>query len=199
MTPEELFNKNQKLVGWCFKKYIGEYTASDYEDVMQEGMLGLWEATRRYDESKETTFATFAVPYVFGYMKTYIREKRNIIRIPRSAYNDQNTELISNLRNITSLDAEVLQDDGSSISLYDLVESPSDTSEFLTEDLIDGFLSTIENPTHRDIMEEYYYAYVWCTKLTHAELVSKYKLSQPQVSRVIRRYNQKFVEYINDL
>ena len=199
MTPEELFHKNQQLVGWCFKKYIREYTASDYEDVMQEGMLGLWEAARRYDESKETKFSSFAVPYILGYMKKYIREKRNIIRIPRSAYTNQDTELITNLRNIISLDAEVLQDDGSSTSLYDLIESPSDEPEFLTEDLIDGFLSTIKDSIHRDIMEEYYYAYVWCNKLSQAELVRKYKISQPQVSRVIRRYNQKFIEYINNL
>ena len=199
MTPKEIFDENQKLVGWCFKKYIGEYSASDFEDIMQEGMLGLWEASQKYDESKEIKFSTFAVPYIFGYMKRYVRDKRNVIRIARSVYDKHDTELISNLRNVTSLDAEVSQDDGSSTRISDLIGDIPDEYEFITEDLIDNFLATIKDSKHRDIMEEYYYAYVWCKKLTHAEIVEKYKISQPQVSRIIKRYNKKFKEYIHNL
>lgn len=199
MTPKELFDKNQKLVGWCFKKYIREYSASDFEDIMQEGMLGLWEASQRYDESKGIKFATFAVPYIFGYMKRYVRDKRNVIRIPRSIYDKQNIELISNLRNTISLDAEISQDNGSSIRISDIIGDIPDEYEFVTENLIESFLSTIKDSKHRDIMEEYYYTYVWCKKLTQAELIEKYKVSQPQVSRIIKRYNKKFKEYIHNL
>ena len=69
MTPKELFDRNQNLVGFCFKRCLGDYTAPDFEDIMQEGLLGLWQAAQRYDESREVKFTTFAVHYIFGIMK----------------------------------------------------------------------------------------------------------------------------------
>lgn len=195
----ELFDRNQNLVGFCFKKYVGDYMTSDFEDIMQEGLLGLWQAAQRYDESKEVKFTTFAVHYIFGTMKRYMREKRNVIRIPRSAFESKDVDLISSLRSIASLDAEIPQANGSSIQLSDLIEDKSEEYKFITSDLIDNFIATIENSEHKHIMRDYYYAYVWDKSLTQEELAEKYKISQPTISRIIKKYTIKFQEYLNNL
>ena len=45
----------------------------DSEDLLQEGMLGLLKAVNTYDESKNTTFKTFAYTCVSSSIKTAVR------------------------------------------------------------------------------------------------------------------------------
>lgn len=198
MTPKELFDKNQKLVGFAFKKYIGNYSLSDYEDVIQEGMLGLWQAAVRFDESKGVKFNTFAVKYIYGSMLRYIRDERNIIRVPRAVRDAGDSDIINKILNIYSLDAEKQVDDNKSTSLIDTIADSPDDYEYVTEEIIDKFLDTIENPIHRDIMEEYYYTIVWYGKITQRDLYEKYDISQPALSRILKRYNDEFAAYINN-
>lgn len=198
MTPKELFDKNQKLVGFAFKKYIGNYSLSDYEDVIQEGMLGLWQAAVRFDESKGVKFNTFAVKYIYGSMLRYIRDERNMIRVPRAVRDAGDSDIINKILNVYSLDAEKQVDDNKSTSLIDTIADSPDDYEYVTEEIIDKFLDTIENPIHRDIMEEYYYTIVWYGKITQRDLYEKYDISQPTLSRILKRYNDEFAAYINN-
>lgn len=198
MTPKELFDKNQKLVGFAFKKYIGNYSLSDYEDVIQEGMLGLWQAAVRFDESKGVKFNTFAVKYIYRYMLRYIRDERNMIRVPRAVRDAGDSDIINKILNVYSLDAEKQVDDNKSTSLIDTIADSPDDYEYVTEEIIDKFLDTIENPIHRDIMEEYYYTIVWYGKITQRDLYEKYDISQPNLSRILKRYNDEFAAYINN-
>lgn len=198
MTPKELFDKNQKLVGFAFKKYIGNYSLSDYEDVIQEGMLGLWQAAVRFDESKGVKFNTFAMKYIYGYMLRYIRAERNMIRVPRAVRDAGDSDTINKILNVYSLDAEKQVDDNKSTSLIDTIADLPDDYEYITEEIIDKFLDTIENPIHRDIMEEYYYTTVWYGKITQRDLYEKYGISQPNLSRILKRYNDEFAAYINN-
>lgn len=198
MTPKELFDKNQKLVGFAFKKYIGNYSLSDYEDVIQEGMLGLWQAAVRFDESKGVKFNTFAVKYIYGSMLRYIRDERNMIRVPRAVRDAGDSDIINKILNVYSLDAEKQVDDNKSTSLIDTIADSPDDYEYVTEEIIDKFLDTIENPIHRDIMEKYYYTIVWYGKITQRDLYEKYDISQPTLSRILKRYNDEFAAYINN-
>ena len=199
MTPKELFDKNQKLVGWCMKQYIhSQINASEFDDIMQEGRLALWEAAQRYDVSRGTQFSTYAVRYIMGRMKRYVRELQTVIRIPRSAYTQNDADTINSLRNITSLDAPISISDDSTATLYELVGTTSDEYEYITEDLIESFLSTIENPWHRDIIEEYLYAKVWSTPPTQDALAEKYNTTQPSIARIIRNYKKQFRLFVSN-
>ncbi len=61
MTREELFEQNQKLVPYVMTHELNlDQREFDYEDLMQEGYIILWEATEKYDESKGNSFSTFA-------------------------------------------------------------------------------------------------------------------------------------------
>lgn len=196
MTPRELFDANTSIVGWCFKKYVNNYKSPEFDDIMQEGMLGLWEAACRFDDSKGYKFTTFAVPYVFGRMKHYMRNKTNVIRPPRSVFENSDVKALSELYSIQSLDMEVFDDGGTPVLLRDLIGAPPDEYEFITEDLLESFLDTIDNQMHKDIMEEYYYSYIWGIHPKQVYLAEKYGTCQAQIARIIKKYNQKFVEFI---
>jgi len=55
-------------------------------DLYQEGMLGLWEAARRYNTNSCATFATYAVHSIRGRMRHYIRDRMPTIHVPIVQY-----------------------------------------------------------------------------------------------------------------
>lgn len=57
-AEDVLIQRYSVLVKICSRPYF--LAGGDSEDLMQEGFLGLLSAVRQYDESKETSFKTFA-------------------------------------------------------------------------------------------------------------------------------------------
>ncbi len=53
------------------------------DDLIQVGYIGLIKAIDRFDPSKGNKFSTYAVPTITGEIRRYLRDKGNIIRIPR--------------------------------------------------------------------------------------------------------------------
>ena len=198
MTPEELFNTNRSLVGWCYKKYIKDFSNPHHEDIMSEGDLALWQACINFDPSKGCQFTTYAVPVIAGAMMKYYRDKCNVIRIPRRIFDDRDLTTLNLLLNTKSLEAEIEQGDGSSITLGDMIAGKPDVHEYITEDIVESFISTINNPVHKNLMEEYYYDAIWGSgETTQTELGKKYgNISQAQCCRLIKKYNQLFAEFL---
>lgn len=54
-----------------------------HEDLVQVGMIGLLAAVKRYDESFNRTFETFAIPTILGEIKRFIRDKTWSVHVPR--------------------------------------------------------------------------------------------------------------------
>ena len=64
-----------------FPSYVG---TSEYEDVAQEGYIGLYKAFQKYDSNTGYQFSTLAVTYIEGAIKRYKRDiENNLIRVPR--------------------------------------------------------------------------------------------------------------------
>lgn len=64
-----------------FPSYVG---TSEYDDVAQEGYIGLYKAFQKYDSSTGYQFSTLAVTYIEGAIKRYNRDiENNLIRVPR--------------------------------------------------------------------------------------------------------------------
>lgn len=55
---ENLLNQHIGLVHSLAKKY--QHNTIPYEDLVQEGMIGLWEAQKKYTKDRETKFSTYA-------------------------------------------------------------------------------------------------------------------------------------------
>jgi RNA polymerase sporulation-specific sigma factor len=58
-----------------------EHEAS--EDLFQIGMIGLVKAIRKFDLNSGYKFTTYAVPTVDGEIRKYLRDKANLIKVPR--------------------------------------------------------------------------------------------------------------------
>jgi len=54
-----------------------------YEDLLQVGFLGLIRAIEKFDLGKGHAFSSFALPYIRGEIRHYLRDKGCTVRIPR--------------------------------------------------------------------------------------------------------------------
>ena len=54
------------------------------EDLLQIGALGLINAIENYDENKDAVFTTYAYHHINGNIRHYLRDKANIVHLPRS-------------------------------------------------------------------------------------------------------------------
>ena len=184
MTPNELFEENQKLVPFVYWKYFSKW-GEIKEDLLSEGSLGLWQACLNFDESRECAFATYAVPMVYGKMNYYLRNKSTTIRVPRTKWGKENTEYVC-----LSLDSEIPGSDN--ITLGDTVPIDDSISDEFLSDIIDSLCITIEKKRDRDIVEEYLYGLIFDEAPRQVDLSEKYKISQPTVARIIKKYLRKF-------
>lgn len=106
-----LFERYKNLVR---KKAKAMYLAGgDSDDLIQEGMIGLYKAVRDYDDSREATFATFASLCINRQMISAV-----------TAYNrKKNTPLNSYL----SFDLPANTDDENEMRLVDVLKSDNDS------------------------------------------------------------------------
>lgn len=74
--------ENQRLVYYYAQKYRH---LSWYEDIVQEGKIGLVKAVRNFDPVKAGgNFSVYAGRCITGEIKHYIRDKIDVIRSPRT-------------------------------------------------------------------------------------------------------------------
>lgn len=78
---EILINKNIGLIWSIVKKFIGK--GYETEDLYQIACMGFIKAIKRFDKSYCVKFSTYAVPYILGEIKKFIRDD-GIIKVSRS-------------------------------------------------------------------------------------------------------------------
>ncbi len=78
-AAEELIRQNMALVYSIAKRYAGR---AELEDLIQIGSLGLLKAIRGYDPAYGTRLSTYAVPYIAGEIKRFLRDD-GIIKVSR--------------------------------------------------------------------------------------------------------------------
>jgi len=85
---EELIKSNQNLVVSIVKKYVNN-NSSSFEDLIQEGNLGLWQAIEKFDVNSKYEFSTYAVYWIKANISRYIQNDTTI-RKPNYLYEIQN-------------------------------------------------------------------------------------------------------------
>lgn len=207
MTPNELFNANQKLVYYCYHKYIKkQYPPGIYDDIIQEGFLGLWQASIRFDETLGFQFSTFAASNIVGRMKRFLREQNSTIRILRNDWENGETDKYVT----TSLDAR-LSDDNEN-NLESIIPGQPDDYEELTGELIDSFIEHERRRRYRysnaqsdiierdlAIVEEYLYGATFFEQPSQEFMSKKYGVSQSSISKIIKKGKQQFKEFIQSI
>lgn len=84
LAREKLVSYNLPLVHAICRRYPPETV--EYEDIFQEGCIGLLQALQKYDPGKEAKFSTYAVPFILGMIRSYLRKNGHLLKVPRSYY-----------------------------------------------------------------------------------------------------------------
>lgn len=89
----KLVNFNLPLVHAICRRYPAEIT--EYDDIFQEGCIGLLKSLNYYDPDRGTKFSTYAVPYILGEIKSFLRRNGHLLKVSRS-YHEQYYQMIKN-------------------------------------------------------------------------------------------------------
>lgn len=231
MLPKErehLVLDNLNLIHYILQKKFHRKPYSDeYEDLFQEGCIGLIISAIRFDESRGFKFSTYATVTVMGCISRYIRDKSHIIRVPRNSYDmiikisklssqgfslNEITEVtgytmgnvqeVIQMTNLESLDKEITNDKGDSTTLHGAVSNhTNDYEELFSQDNIQQSImrvsSQITNDVHRGIWEEYIWSMLYGEKLNQIYFASKYKISQSYVARILNKFKKMFVKELS--
>lgn len=96
-----LLEKYKDLVGSKVGKYF--IIGAEREDIIQEGMIGLYKAIKNFDGSKQNTFKTFANLCVERQLITAIKSSNRQKHMPLNSYLSLNTSAYDNDEDGTEL------------------------------------------------------------------------------------------------
>ncbi len=89
-----LLNKYKELVNIKVGKYF--LIGAEKEDIVQEGMIGLYKAIKNFDKSKQNTFKTFANMCIERQLITAIKTSNRQKHMPLNSYLSLNTAAYDN-------------------------------------------------------------------------------------------------------
>ena len=124
---ETLIKDNSGLVWNIIKRFIGR--GYEQDDLYQIGTIGLIKAIKRFDTNLEVQLSTYAVPYILGEIKRFIRAD-GLIKISR-----QTKELAIKIKMIQK---EYLNKKGENLTISEL----SQILEVPKEEIADAIEST---------------------------------------------------------
>lgn len=171
IDKELLFKDNTKLVHYIihnkfqgFETYIPGY---EYEDIMQVGNIGLWKACMTFNPNKGIAFSTYASRLITNEILMAIRQNKNRI-----------------LNNSLSLNDIVEDGEGGETELGNILIANDDNNQFSISEL-----KTYINDKYKDseIKLNIVNSYIF-EGLSQYEIGKKYKYSQAQVSRILRKF-----------
>ena len=136
----KLIEDNSRLVWSIVRRFNGR--GYDIEDLYQIGSIGLIKAIQRFDTSFEVRLSTYAVPYILGEIKRFIRDD-GPIKISRSI-KELNIKIIE-------LQNEYLNKYGKEITLEQLAKELKTSKEDIAMALDSARpVNSIEDSQYRD-------------------------------------------------
>ena len=136
----ELIENNNGLIWSIVRRFNGR--GYDIEDLYQIGCIGLIKAIQRFDTSFEVRLSTYAVPYILGEIKRYIRDD-GPIKISRSI-KELNVKILE-------LQKEYFNKTGREISLEEISKTLKISKEEITMALDSSNpVDSIEDAKYRD-------------------------------------------------
>jgi len=148
---EELIVKNLRFVISVAKQY--ESTKTPLNELINEGNIGLIEASHKFDPTKGFKFISFAIWDIRAAITSYIKNKSKIIRLPSNKHND-----VSKLNKLKSKLEQQLSREVTNADLLDLTDIDIDvngTLELLDIDVVS--MNKPINSTDNLILEELIY------------------------------------------
>lgn len=172
-----LIERNLRLVAHIMKKYYTQ--ASDQEDLISIGTIGLIKGISTFQPEKGTRLATYAARCIENEILMHFRgQKKSATDVSLSDYIETGK-------------------DGTSLSLMDVVCSDEDVFEQLSEQELIGRMSravqTVLEPREREILRMRY-GLSGATPLTQREVAGQCGISRSYVSRIEKKALRKLRE-----
>ena len=209
---------NDKLIETfdpLIKKIANNFYGIEYDELIQVGRIGLYNAYNHYKKNSDTKFSTFAYQYIFGEMynlaiqnKT-IKPSRDILRLTKliekakilltqklgkepsindlSIYLGIDEDLICNSLRYTETILSLDKEQEEDSNLYNMI-GINDNKDLKID--IDDSFKVLESPAKEIIMYRYY------NDLTQDETAKLLGLSQVTVSRIEKKSLVKMQKYL---
>ena len=177
-TAEEiLIEKYRSLVKGKTKIYF--IIGADNEDVIQEGMIGLFKAVRSYEPDKEATFRTYAELCINRQILSAIKTANRLKHQPLNE----------------SLPLEKTQDDGESISAETLftVEDNNPETLMLMKEILDYLMdenSDLFSPLERKVLGERLKGH------STSEIAHRMERDPKSIDNALQRIRKKVLAYL---
>ena len=212
----ELVENNKGLVYNIVKRFVGR--GYEIDDLYQIGMMGFVKAIKRFDTDYEVKLSTYAVPYILGEIKRFIRDdgmikvsrtlKENAYKIMKAremfCQTYQREATIDEISSITQIAREEIVTSMEASSEVESLHQPAyqkDGSEILlmeklskegneTEKVIDHVLLH-QAMKHLEERERQIIQYRYFDGKTQQEIAGLFHISQVQVSRMEKKILKK--------
>ena len=178
-----LLDKYKELVNMKVSKYF--MIGAEKDDIMQEGMIGLFKAIKTYDNSKNNTFKTFANICIERQLITAIKTSNRQKHMPLNSYLSLNISAYEN----NDDDSTELIDTFNSKTIEDPLETIMKKEQFEEiENAIDKNLSKFE----KKVLDRYMKG--------ESYIIIAQKLNSPvkSVDNAIQRIRKKAIKNIFD-
>ena len=220
---ETLVSENSALIWSIVKRFKNR--GYELDDLFQIGAIGFIKAVKRFDRSFDTKLSTYAVPYIIGEIKIFLRDDGMIkvsrglkelnhkIKILEEKY-EKNNEIIQMDKIIKEL--KISKDD------YMLAQNINSSIESINEYCFDNstkekeekiIVEKNENPENNilqkimikdalkklDEKEKNIILLRYFKEKTQSEVAKIYGISQVQVSRLEKKILQKMREDIKEI
>lgn len=164
----ELFNKYRSLINKCSRGYF--LIGGDIEDLVQEGMIGLYKAIKNYSADKAATFSTFASLCI----------RRQIQSAVRNASAKKNKALASAV--------PIMDEDSDDTGVYLIADGESPDSILIhrqTSQAIFEELKKLLSPLEYDVLKYY------LSGLSYQQIASKTKQTKKSIDNALSRIKKK--------
>lgn len=215
----DIVENNSRLIWSIVKRFKNNKYETD--DLFQIGAMGLVKSIKRFDNQYNVKLSTFAVPYIIGEIKKYLRDD-GMVKVSRSlkelnikiemlrkqyeklgkelSINEIEKELKESKENILlALEAnkeiksidEEFEDSNENI-LFNKVKVESYEEDTIKKIILKQELEKLDEKERNIILLRYFY------NKTQSQIASQYGISQVQVSRIEKRVLLKMRENIKE-
>lgn len=190
---EEGFNqlliKHQALI-YYYAHQLRAY--AHFDDLVQEGRIGLVHAAKKFNTEAGVTFVTYATYWIRQHMLRFLDQHTTLIRKPQYLVDQLRQSKQTVYESVVSLDATV--DDTFSLSFQSPIKNPSEEAmKDIEEDLVSELLSSL-NAFSKELMMRYFgfhpYAAHSVVELQRALKIPKKEI-QEQIYKVINSWKGK--------
>ena len=191
LAREELIMRNIRLVYKIANRYR-DYSYVDFEDLVEEGKIGLMKAIERFDCQRDNTFATYAVFWIRQEMIRFIEKESMCFHVSTEVYylNKKINKLRNELQcklNREVEDKEIAEILGVSIEKFNEIKINNGTSISLNTLIFDDSM-TLEDSIEDKSVDVFEEVFKKLKKEDILNILKKADLSERELEIIYLRY-----------